>query len=178
MDSSELNKIMGAMIAALLVFMLLNFASGKIYGTRVTHSEDEPLAYAIEIEDDGAVEEEVVEEVDLVALVASADLGAGEKVFNKCKACHKVEDGANGVGPHLWDVVGRPIGGVDGYGYSDVLAGMDGAWTLDALSGFLEAPREWAPGTKMAFAGLSDPEDRVNLIVWLNETDGSPIPLE
>ncbi|MEM7239000.1 MAG: cytochrome c family protein, partial [Pseudomonadota bacterium] len=172
-----LNMIAGSVIGALLVFMLIGFFGGKIFGTRAVHHHGpEELAFAIEIEDAGEVEEDTG--VDLASLVASADVAKGAKVFSKCKSCHKLDDGANGVGPHLYGVVGREIGGVGGFGYSDVLAGMSGeAWGLENLSAFLEDPKGWAPGTKMGFSGLSKPEDRVNLIVYLNEDDGSPIEL-
>ncbi|MEL6479675.1 MAG: cytochrome c family protein, partial [Pseudomonadota bacterium] len=112
------------------------------------------------------------------ALLAAADAGAGKKVFRKCRACHKLEDGKNGVGPHLWGVVGRDQGSVEGYNYSDALKGLGGSWTLAELDAFLEKPKSYAPGTKMAFGGLKKPEDRINLIVYLNEEDGSPEPLE
>ena len=99
-------------------------------------------------------------------------------MFRKCRACHKVEEGKNGVGPSLWSVVGRPIASVDGYSYSDALSGLEGSWTLADLDAFLTKPKDYAPGTKMAFAGLKKPEDRINLIVYLNEEDGSPEPLQ
>lgn len=166
----------GSAVAALLVFMLLGFVSDKIFGVGGHHGHDEPLAFALEIEEDAGAEEEE-ETVDLAALVGSVDLAAGEKVFSKCKACHKVDDGANGVGPHLWGIVGRDIGSVGDYAYGSHLASVEGDWTLESLSAFLENPKSWAPGTKMSFSGLKDPEDRVNLIAWLNESDGTPIEL-
>ena len=173
MDSTEFNKIAGGVLTIFLTFLLLNFAAGKIYGTgEGGHHGPEVLAYAVEIETGDAEEEEVA--VDYAALVASADPAKGQKVFNKCKSCHKVEDGAGGLGPHLWGVVNRDIGSVDGFGYSGVLSELPGNWTLTELSAFLENPKAYAKGTKMAFAGLKDPEDRVNLIVWLNEADGTP----
>ena len=111
-------------------------------------------------------------------LIEAADSAKGEKVFNKCKSCHKVEDGANALGPHLWGVVGRDIGSVAGFGYSGILTELPGNWDLAALDAFLTNPKGYANGTKMAFAGLKKPEDRVKLIVWLNEADGSPEALE
>ncbi|MEM7211523.1 MAG: cytochrome c family protein [Pseudomonadota bacterium] len=178
MDSGEFNKIAGGVLAMFLVFLLLNFAGGKIYGTgEGGHHGEEVLAYAVEL-DTGDAEAEEEEEIDLAALVASADPAKGEKVFNKCKSCHKVEDGANGLGPTLWGVVNRDIGSVDGFGYSNTLAELPGNWDLAALDGFLANPKGYAKGTSMGFAGLKKPEDRVNLIVWLNEADGSPDALE
>ena len=170
-------KTVGAVLGALLLLMLFNFATGKIYGTRHgSHDEEHVYAFAVETGVE-VVEEAEPEPTDYAALVASADIGAGEKVFNKCKSCHKVEDGAGGVGPHLWGIVGRDIAALDGFSYSGDLANAEGDWTLEELSAFLENPKGYAPGTKMNFKGLSKPEDRVNLIVWLNEADGSPIPL-
>ena len=166
--------ILGSIIGMFLVFLLLGFVSKKIFDSG-HHGDDEPLAFALEIEDEAPAEEEVA--VDYAALVASADLGKGEKVFSKCKACHKMAEGENGVGPHLWGVVGRDIGSVGEYAYGDFLASAEGDWELENLSAFLENPKGWAPGTKMSFAGLKKPEDRVNLIAWLNEADGSPIEL-
>ena len=92
-------------------------------------------------------------------------------MFRKCQACHKVEDGQNGVGPHLYGVVGREIAAVDGYSYSDALSGKDGAWDAAALDAFLANPREWAPGTKMSFAGLRKEDERANVIAYLNSID-------
>ena len=112
-------------------------------------------------------EEAKEEGPDFAELLAAADAGKGEKVFSKCKACHKLEDGANGTGPHLFAVVDRGIGDVAGFGYSDVLGSNDDVWSADNLNGFLENPKGWAPGTKMAFAGLKKPEDRANLVAYL-----------
>ncbi len=178
MDSGELNKILGGVLAAFLVLLLLNFASGKIYGTGEGHHGEEQLAFAVEVEEDTDGGDKEVVAIDYGALLASADAAAGQKVFNKCKSCHKVEEGADGVGPNLWSIIGRDIGSVDGYGYSGILTELPGDWTLESLSAFLESPKGYAKGTKMAFAGLKKPEDRVNLIVYLNEADGSPEALQ
>ena len=178
MDSSEFNKIAGAVIGAFLIFMLLNFFSGQIYGTGEGAHHEETLAFAVETEAEAAAGDQEAAGPDYAALLASADAAAGEKVFNKCKACHKIEDGVNGVGPHLWGIVGRDIASVSGYGYSDALAAKEGGWTLQELSAFLEKPSSYAKGTKMSFGGLKKPEDRVNVIVYMNEADGTPEPLE
>ena len=113
--------------------------------------------------------EEVV--ADFATVLASADAGKGEKVFGKCKACHKI-DGSNGTGPHLDGVVNRDIGAVDGFGYSEVLTSLEGAWTPEHLNSFLENPKGYAPGTKMSFAGLPKVEDRANLIAYLETIGG------
>ncbi|MEL7346763.1 MAG: c-type cytochrome [Pseudomonadota bacterium] len=179
MSFSELNKIAGAFLGALLLFLLLGFFSAKMLGTDEGGHHSDTLAFALEIEEDESAESAEAEDegLDLFALASAADASAGAGIFRQCQACHKIEDGANGVGPHLWDVVGRAIGGVDGYSYSNTLAEMGGEWNVEALLGFLEDPRGWAPGTKMAYNGLSDPEDRINLIAYLNEEGGSNLDL-
>ena len=169
----ELNKIVAGVCATLLVFLSLNFFAELVYHGAGHH--DEELAFALEIEDTGG--DEVEEEIDLASLFLTADPAAGEKVFKKCKACHKVEDGANGTGPHLWGVIGREIGSVDGAKYSGALPSGE-TWTASNLYAFLEAPKKWAPGTSMGFNGLKKPEDKANLIAYLNEADGTPDTLE
>ncbi len=179
MDSSEFNKIAGAGLAALLAFLLLNFFSGLVYGTHEVgegHGE-EVLAYALAVETEGGGETSEEPQVDLAALVATADPGAGESTFRACGACHKVEKGVNAVGPSLWDVVGRKIASLDGFQYSDALMAKEGDWTVEHMFHFLENPKAWAPGTKMSFAGLKDPQDRVNVIAYLNQAGDAPIDL-
>ena len=115
---------------------------------------------------------------ETAAAFAGGDAKAGEKVFRKCKACHKVEDGKKGVGPHLWGVINRDIASVDGFKYSQVMQDLPGNWTATELAKFLADPKGYAKGTKMAFAGLKKEQDIVNLITYLNEADGTPDPLQ
>lgn len=104
----------------------------------------------------------------VVAALATASVGDGEKVFRKCKACHLVEkDAGHRSGPNLWNVVGRDKGSMDGYSYSKALAEKDGDWTVEALAGFMLAPKEYVEGTKMNYRGLKDPTDTANLIAYL-----------
>ncbi len=171
-DTMTMTKILGATCGSLLVFLLGSWAAELIYHGGGGHGDGEhQQAYVIEVEEE-AVEEVEVAVVDINEMMASADVGKGEKVFSKCKACHKLEDGANGTGPHLYSVVDRPIGIVDGFAYSEVLATKGGEWDAEALSGFLEDPRGWAPGTKMGFAGLKKPADRANIIAYLATIGG------
>jgi cytochrome c len=114
----------------------------------------------------------------VVALLAHADVAAGEKDAKKCGACHSFqESGPAKIGPPLWGVVGRDIASVEGFSYSAALAGKEGAWDYHALDGFLAEPREWVPGTKMAFAGLKKPEERADIILYLRSLSNAPAPL-
>lgn len=176
MNADRLNMIAGSVIGALLLFLLLGFFSSQIYGTfAVGHHEPPAQAFAVEVE---TPTEENTAGTDYATLVAEADSVAGGKIFKKCGACHKIDDGANGVGPHLHGVVGRQIASVGDFSYSPALSGKSGeVWDLQHLTHFLENPKGYAPGTKMGFAGLKKPEDRVNLIAWLNEHSDAPIDL-
>ena len=171
MDTMEITKIVGGLCGALLILLLGKWAAETIYHVGGGHGDDMAQAYTIEVVDSGA-EEAVEEGPSLEELLAVADVAKGEKVFSKCKACHKLEDGANGTGPHLYSVVGRAIGGIAGFNYSGVLADNGGEWTPTDLSAFLANPKGYAPGTKMSFAGLKKDTDRANLIAYLQTIGG------
>jgi cytochrome c len=111
--------------------------------------------------------------------LASADPTKGEQVFKKCTACHNADNGgANALGPNLWGVLGEPIGkGAHGFAFSEALAGKGGNWDFSSLNEWLSNPKKFAPGTKMTFAGLGNPEDRANVIAFLNAHSNSPKPL-
>jgi cytochrome c2 len=172
LDTMTLTKATGAVCGSLLVFLLGSWAAEAIYSVGGGHGEDHAQGYVI---DTGEEETEEVEDTgpDLPALFASADASKGERVFNQCRACHMLEDGQNGVGPHLYGVVAREIGSVEGYNYSGALSEAADVWTAENLYAFLENPAGWAPGTSMGYSGLSKPEDRANLIAYLDQTDGT-----
>ncbi len=91
----------------------------------------------------------------------------GEKVFAKCAACHSLEAGKNGLGPSLHGVVGRKAGSVEGYVYSTANKASGDIWAGEMLFTYLENPRKVMPGTKMSFVGLSNPQDRADVIAYL-----------
>lgn len=167
LDTMTINKVVAGFCGALLVFLLGGWFAEEIYHTGGGHGDGHGQAYVIDtgVDDSGDGGEE--EAIDVGALVASADIAKGEKVFGKCKACHKLDDGANGTGPTLFQVVGRPVEAIDGFKYSGALAGATDAWSEQALFDFLEKPNKYAKGTSMGFAGLKKPADRANLIAWL-----------
>jgi cytochrome c2/ABC-type phosphate transport system substrate-binding protein len=104
----------------------------------------------------------------------AADAERGALVFRRCAACHAVDEPVNRIGPHLLGVVGRTAGTVPGFSYSAALAGSGIVWTEANLDGFLADPRGFIPGTRMVFAGLSDPADRADVIAFLAQIDGPP----
>jgi cytochrome c len=115
--------------------------------------------------------------VPIATLLATADVAKGEAVFKKCAACHTIaQGGANGIGPNLWAAMGKPHGHVAGFAYSDALKSVPGNWDWEGMDKWLANPKKYAPGTKMTFAGLGNPEERANLILYLN-AQGSNLPL-
>ena len=92
----------------------------------------------------------------------------GEQVFKRCVACHTInQDGPNGIGPNLHGVVGRAVAAHEGFSYSSALKAKGGTWDAAHLDQFLESPMKYAPGTRMAFAGVIDASDRKALILYL-----------
>lgn len=171
-DTMTLTKITGALCGTFLVFLLGKWAADGLYPTHIaTHGDDHHQAYTIEVASSEGGEAEPAEEIDVAAVLAAGDVAKGEKVFGKCKSCHKI-DGNDGTGPHLNGVMGRGIGDVAGFAYSEVMASHTEDWTGDNMFHFLESPKAWAPGTKMSFAGLKKPEDRADLIAYLASLGG------
>jgi len=100
--------------------------------------------------------------------LASGDVAAGEKVFKKCKACHVVDAEKHKTGPHLVNIMGRAAGSADGFKkYSDAMKSSGIVWNEETLDGYLEKPKAYLKGTRMAFAGLRKEEDRANVIAYL-----------
>lgn len=164
-------------IAGWALFAGIVALGGGIISSKMFHQEaPETQGYKIEgVEAEGG--EGAAAGPSLNTLLASADVAKGEKVFAKCAACHTVnQSGANGIGPNLYGVVGKPHGAHAGFAFSEALKGKAGNWDFAALNDWLKSPRDYAPGTKMTFAGLGSAEDRANLIAWLN-TQGSNLPL-
>ena len=115
---------------------------------------------------------------ELAALLAAADPAAANSVRIRCVACHTFGEGEAGrVGPNLWEIVGRPVAGVEGFQYSDALIEAGGAWTLDRLDAFLASPQDFARGTRMNYSGIPDAAMRANLVRYLRDLSNSPVPL-
>ena len=175
MDSFELNKI----IAAILLVVLLVFGLDKVSdGIFHVNAPDKP-GYKVEvIEASSTSATSSAEKIDIAALMAMADLDHGEKIFKKCASCHSIKmGGGNKIGPALYNVVGRAVGGASDYKYSKSLLTYGKEWTFEELNGFLIKPATWIKGTKMAYAGLKKEEDRASVIMYLNQNGDNPTPL-
>jgi cytochrome c len=178
MDSFEINKI----VAAVLLVALLVIGIGKLSNVIFYVEKPEKPGYAVEVQQTSTstTATATVEDkkVDIAALMALGDVNAGEKIFKKCAACHSInQGGANKIGPALYNVVGRKIGGVADYKYSKAFVEYGKEWNFEELNGFLIKPSKWIKGTKMAYAGLRKEEDRASIIKYLNQNSDSPLPL-
>ena len=179
MDSFEINKI----VAAVLMVALLLIGIGKLSDIIFYVEKPEKPAYAVESEQVVTTIAEtssktIEEKIDIAALMAMGDLATGEKVFKKCAACHSiVKDGKNNIGPALYNVVGRKVGLISDYNYSNALSEYGKEWTFEELNGYLLKPAKWIKGTKMAFAGLRKEKDRASVILYLNQNSDNPLPL-
>jgi len=167
------NTIAGWVLFAGIVALGSSIVAGEAF-----HSErPETMGYPIE----GVVQEggEGAEaEQPIAVYLASADPAKGEQVFKKCVACHNAEPGgANALGPGLFGVMGNPVAAHPGFAFSDALKSKGGTWDWETMNAWLKSPKAFAPGTKMTFAGLSSPEDRANVMAFLNSRDSSPLPV-
>ena len=165
------NTISGWVLFAGIVALGSSIVAGEVF----SGERPENMGYPIEgVEVEGSGE---AAELPIACFAAAADPANGEQVFKKCAACHNADPGgANALGPALYGVMGNPVAGTAGFAFSDALASHGGTWGWQEMSDWLASPKAFAPGTKMTFAGLGNPQDRADLIAFLNTRDGSPVP--
>ncbi len=114
----------------------------------------------------------------LAQMFADANVDKGKQIARQCQACHTLEKGGpNRVGPNLYNVVDAPVAeGRNGYSFSSALKKKGGKWTYEALFKWIENPRGDVPGTMMTFAGIKDPQQRVDVIAYLRTLSDNPVP--
>lgn len=108
-----------------------------------------------------------------LALLAGADVENGQRVWRQCAACHVHDAEQNRGGPHLVGIIGRDIGAAEGWRYSRALSEHGGEWSVDALLAWLENPDSYIPGNQMAFRGLRNEQDRIDVLGFLNASSGN-----
>lgn len=176
MDSFEWNKIAGAVLTAFIVVMGAFIISGHIYQPKPLEARAFPEIEGVEqtAEAAGPAKDSGP---PLAVLLASASPEKGAAQFKKCMACHTIEKGGpNKIGPNLWGIIGNKHAHAQGFAYSTALAGMhDKPWTWEDLDMWIKSPKTYAAGNKMSFAGLSKPEDRAAILVYLNQNSDSPM---
>ncbi len=172
--SLEFNKVAGAVLLAGVIAMVCGLVSEGLYaGGEGEHGAEPKRGYSIAVTEapaEGAAPAAEAAPVDIAPLLAKADVKAGEALSKKCTSCHSLDKGGkNGVGPNQWGLVGNHFGHKDDYSYSAAITAMkDKKWMPQELSDFLANPKKYIPGNKMSFAGISNPQDRANLIAYLS----------
>ena len=175
MNPLEINKL----IAAVLVTVIVVFGIVKLSDIIFEVKKPDIKGYKVELNTETNDSKEVSEgQIDISTLLAMGNAEHGKKVFKKCAACHSIKEGGkNKIGPALYSVVGRVVGGVSDYKYSKSLIDYGKNWTFEELNGFLLKPATWIKGNKMGFAGLKKDKDRASVILYLNENGDNPTPL-
>ena len=175
MDSFELNKVAGAVLGTLLFAMGTGFVAELIYHPKPAGKAGYELP---EPEPVSAAAEAAPKAEPIAVRLASANVEKGQAGTKACQACHSFEKGGpNKVGPDLYGVVERRKGAHEGFDYSAGMKEKGGGWSYADLDAFLESPKGYVKGTKMAFAGIAAPQERANVIAWLRTLDESPKPL-
>jgi cytochrome c len=181
MDSFYFNKIAGAVLSCLLLLVGLRTFTEIFYpkgeanlstGTIVVTS----APVAVKTPEHGQQQKPADPPVQIV--LASANVDAGQNAAKKCAVCHTWnKDGKNAAGPNLYGVVGRDIGKHPGFTYSAAVQNKGGKWTFEELYSYLKNPKEAIPGNKMTFGGIDNPQERANLIAFLDKQSDNPLPL-
>jgi len=173
-DSFEWNKIAGWILAAAVAVLGVSIFSGILYKPAVVTKE----GYHVEGVEEVASASVADAEKPIAFYLANANTTKGEAGFKKCQTCHNnLKGGANQIGPNLWGVVGRPVGKHAGFKYSSGVGGHGGNWDWDSISGWIKNPKGYIAGNKMAFAGVGNPQDRANILAYLNTQSDSPLPI-
>ncbi len=180
----EINKIAGAILLAGVIAMTAGLMAEGLYTGSISEKDDKDakrgyIVAGAETTSDSSEAPKDDKPVDILPLLAKADAKAGEATSKKCSACHSFDKGGkNGVGPNQYGLVGNHWAHKDDYTYSAAITGLkDKKIGFQDLSEFLANPKKYAPGNKMSFAGVSNPQDRANLLAYLNTLSDKPLPL-
>ena len=180
MSSFELNKIVGALLVAVLTLVVIGKIGDNLVTTGGGHGGGHGDEHGAEATMTAKAKAPKVKQPlePILAMLASADIEAGRKVAKKCAACHDfAKDGKNKIGPMLWNTVNAKRGSHEGFKYSGVLLEKEGSWTYESLNAFLAKPKDYIPGTKMSFVGLKKASERANMIAYLRAAADTPAPL-
>jgi cytochrome c len=179
MRGFEINKIIAAIILTIVIILSINKLADVVYNVKVREDATYKVAKVTETKEISKDNNKKAKSAnDIKVFLDLGNTDHGKTVAKKCIGCHSVsKGGGNKIGPALWGVIGRKVGSVSEYKYSKAMSGFDKNWDFEAMNNFLIKPKDYVKGNKMAFAGISKEKDRASLILYLNEQNGSPLPL-
>jgi cytochrome c len=183
MQTSNGNKFAMAVLGSLTFVMLTSFVGELLFAEKKTAKAGYELPMPADSGAKVAAAAAAPAAEPIAVRLAAADKGRGEAAFRQCVACHvNSKDGSSAgkQGPTMWNVVDRQKAAVAGFAYSNGMAGQGQKgekWSFENLDKFIESPRGYTPGTKMSFAGISNPRARADLIAYLASIADSPVAL-
>ncbi|WP_168464477.1 c-type cytochrome [Wolbachia endosymbiont of Ctenocephalides felis wCfeT] len=172
----ELNKIAASILLAGLMIMVVSNVVDMLYSPEKYKIEHKTTIATVENESQQKIEQVAL---DIGALMQNANFEKGKSVAKKCIACHTFEKGgANKVGPNLWNIVGNNKAHLgSSFNYSKAVLEKGGKWGYEELFTFLKNPKAYIKGTRMAFAGISNPQEVADLVSYLRSMSDSPVAL-
>ena len=175
-----MNKIIASIILTAILVLGINKITNIIfYVEKPEQSAYQVASVSTTVTTESTSTSSNTSSAGIMALLATASIADGKKIFKKCAACHSIaKSGGNKIGPALWGVLGRQAGSVSDYKYSKTMATHGKPWTFEEMNSFLTKPKDWIKGTKMSFVGLKSEKDRAAVILYMNEKTDSPLPLQ
>ncbi|WP_395463044.1 c-type cytochrome [Wolbachia endosymbiont of Cantharis cryptica] len=172
----ELNKIAASILLSGLIIMIVSNVVDMLYSPKEYKIEHQTVVAAGSNEPQQKIEQVAL---DIGALMQNASFEKGKSAAKKCIACHSFEKGgANKVGPNLWNIVGNKKAHLgNSFNYSKAVLEKGGKWGYEELFAFLKNPKVYIKGTRMAFAGISNPQEVANLVSYLRLMSDSPVAL-
>ena len=177
MDSFEINKVIGAVLATCLVLLVTSFTAGALFAPVLPEKPGYEIVAKVEGHAAGEAAAPASSE-PIEKLLQTASVEKGAAAAKKCAACHTFEKGGpNRVGPNLFGIVERARATAAGFNYSAAMKAKGGKWSYDDLNKFIASPKGFIPGTAMGFAGIPKDSERADVIDYLHTLADSPVPL-